>query len=37
MRAIFGVDNNKTGDIYIGNNKTTINSPRDAISNNIAF
>ena len=37
MRAIFGVDKNKTGDIYIKGEKTVITKPQDAIKNSIAF
>ena len=37
MRAIFGIDQNKTGDIYVKGKKVAITKPRDAIKNNIAF
>lgn len=37
MRAIFGIDQNKTGDIYVKGKKVAITKPRDAIKNSIAF
>lgn len=37
MRAIFGIDQNKTGDIYVKGKKVSISKPRDAIRSNIAF
>lgn len=37
MRAIFGIDPNKTGSIYIRGKKVSITRPRDAIKNSIAF
>ena len=37
MRAIFGIDQNKTGTICIKGKKVDIRSPRDAIRNNVAF
>lgn len=37
MRAIFGVDERDSGDIYIHGKKVDIKNPRDAINHKVAF
>lgn len=37
FRSVFGIDEKDSGEIYIDNKKVEINSPADAIDNNIAF
>lgn len=37
VRALFGVDPKISGEVYIRGKKVTINSPRDAIKNGLAF